>query len=167
MRQLTVDVRSCCYRILLLGLFLPEGQSLRAEEVDFSRDIRPILSDNCFFCHGPDEKKRAADLRLDTREGAASVLKPGTNGETELVRRICSTDPDEMMPPPKANRKLTPEQIALIKKWSQTGAAWGEHWAFRKPVRPVITAGETRQPIGVTGNHLYKVLRITRHGKSP
>src|SRR5262245_11961839 len=82
-------------------------------KVDYGRDILPILSDNCYQCHGPDEKARKAKLRLDKKEGAfrvmddVTVIKPGDSKNSELVRRITNPDPDEMMPPPKSNRKLT------------------------------------------------------------
>src|SRR5947209_17707795 len=89
------------------------------ERVNFSRDILPILSDNCYHCHGPDEEKRKAKLRFDTREGAfrlkegKAVIVPGHGDQSELIRRVTATDPDEVMPPPKSNRKLTPKQIDL------------------------------------------------------
>ena len=104
--------------------------------VDFARDVLPILSDNCFHCHGPDEKARKAKLRLDTKEGAfrvrdgEAVIVPGKSAESELVRRITADDPDEVMPPPKSNRKLTPQQIETLKRWVDQGAKWGQHWAF-------------------------------------
>src|SRR5881394_1649978 len=94
-----------------------------AGTVNFTRDIRPILSDNCYQCHGPDEKARKAKLRLDTREGAfrikgdKAVILPGKSAESELIRRVTNTDPEEVMPPPKSNRKLTPAQIDLLKRW--------------------------------------------------
>ncbi len=114
------------------------------EGVNFSRDVQPILAENCYFCHGPDAKKRKADLRLDTREGAYRtdsgdpVIKPGDSAASELIRRITSTNPKEQMPPPKSNRKLTPEQVALLKRWIDAGAPWGEHWAFAKLERPAL-----------------------------
>src|ERR1043165_9087424 len=88
--------------------------------INYSRDILPILSDNCYHCHGPDEKARKAKLRLDLKEGAfrvkdnVAVIVPGDSRKSELVRRITSTDPDEVMPPPKSNRKLTARQIELL-----------------------------------------------------
>src|SRR5712691_8006616 len=109
--------------------------------VDFTRDIRPILSDNCYQCHGPDEKARKAKLRLDTREGAfrvkddKTIVIPGKSAESELIRRVTNTDPDEVMPPPKSNRKLTPAQIDLLKRWVDQGAKWDLHWALVPPVR--------------------------------
>src|SRR3954449_740612 len=98
--------------------------------IDFSRDIQPILSDNCYQCHGPDAKQRKAKLRLDTKEGAfrvkddVAVIVPGKPGDSELVRRITSKDPDEVMPSPKSNRKLTPQQIDLLKAHEHDVHRW-------------------------------------------
>ncbi len=111
--------------------------------VDFGRDILPILSDNCFHCHGPDEKARKAKLRLDTREGALRlkdpVVIPGKSAQSELVKRITTTDADDQMPPPDSKRKLTPAQIALLKRWVDEGVVWGKHWAFAPLKRPAVT----------------------------
>ena len=88
--------------------------------VDFSRDIRPILSDNCFHCHGPDAEHREADLRLDVREGALvdlggyAAIVPGDSGKSELLSRLLSEDPDELMPPPDSDKELTKEQIEAL-----------------------------------------------------
>jgi hypothetical protein len=106
------------------------------EPVDFTRDVLPILSDNCFFCHGPDEKARKAKLRFDTKEGAfrvrdgEAVIIPGKSRESELVRRITAEDDDEKMPPPKSARKLTAKQIDTLKRWIDQGAKWGQPWAL-------------------------------------
>src|SRR5262249_42923350 len=107
----------------------------------FNRDIRPILSDNCFTCHGPDAAQRKADLRLDLEQsakGEAGPIVPGKPDESELYRRITSTDPDERMPPADSGKKLTPEQIERLGRWIVQGAAWERHWAFIPPVRPPI-----------------------------
>jgi hypothetical protein len=110
-----------------------------ASTVDFSRDILPILSDKCYQCHGPDENKRKAKLRLDVKESAfrvkdgVAVIRAGNSAQSEVYRRISSTDPDEVMPPPKSNRQLTPAQIVLLQRWIDEGARWGGHWAFEKP----------------------------------
>src|SRR6476646_8916056 len=113
--------------------------------VDFSRDVLPILSDNCFFCHGPDEKARKAQLRFDTKEGACrvrdgeAVIVPGKSGSSELIRRLTAEDSDERMPPPKSNRHLTAKQIDTLKRWIDQGAKWGQPWAFtplEKPAGP-------------------------------
>ena len=104
--------------------------------VDFNHHIKPLLSDRCFVCHGPDEKARKGKLRLDTQEGAFKaltdgkfILKPGDAANSELVHRITSSDPDEVMPPPKANLALSADEIALLKKWVTQGAEWKKHWA--------------------------------------
>ncbi|MGI9241829.1 MAG: DUF1553 domain-containing protein [Verrucomicrobiales bacterium] len=106
-------------------------------EVDFGKQIRPILSDRCYFCHGPDADDRKADLRLDTEEGARSalgggmsVIAPGDLEHSEVFQRITSDDPDEKMPPPKSNLSLTPEEIALIAQWIEEGAKYEKHWSF-------------------------------------
>lgn len=112
--------------------------------VDFSRDILPILSDKCYHCHGPDEEARKADLRFDTKEGAfrvqegAAVILPGKSAESELILRITSQDPEEVMPPKSANRNLSPQQTDLLKRWIDQGAKWGTLWSFQPPKRPAM-----------------------------
>ncbi len=113
---------------------------LLSAPLQFNRDVRPILSDACFTCHGPDKAKRKADLRLDTREGAKSSVVPGKPDESELVQRLTSADPHKLMPPPKAVRRVSKEEIAVIRRWISEGAKWEPHWAFVPPVkaRPAI-----------------------------
>ena len=114
------------------------------ETIDFARDVRPILSAACFKCHGPDEKERKADLRLDTREGALgsaggpAPFVAGKPAESEALRRITSADPDERMPPADSGKSLTEAQISLVKTWVEQGARWSSHWAFSPPVRPTL-----------------------------
>ena len=114
----------------------------------FNRDIRPILSENCFACHGPDAKHREAGLRLDVQEDALSHLEsderaivPGDAKSSEVWRRITSSDPGEIMPPAKTHRTLTAEQKEAIRAWIDAGAKYEEHWAFIPPVRPKIPPG--------------------------
>ncbi len=121
--------------------------SALAEPIDFSKQIRPILSENCFFCHGPDDKKREADLRLDdeaaakkNNDGVIAVV-PGDPEKSALIQRIVSTDPDEVMPPPKQHKTISPVQVALLKDWIKQGAKWGKHWSYEKVVRPAVPAG--------------------------
>jgi hypothetical protein len=109
--------------------------------VDFSREVRPILSDNCFACHGPDEQTRKARLRFDTKEGAfakVGVIVAGHAAESRLYKRIATTDPNTVMPPLASGHKLTPPQIETIKRWIEEGANWTEHWAFVTPKRPEL-----------------------------
>ncbi len=100
-------------------------------EVDFARDVRPILSENCFHCHGPDAKARKADLRLDEEAGAREAIASG-----ELFHRVSTGDRDEIMPPPKSKLNLSEAQIATIGRWIEEGAKWGRHWAFQPVSRP-------------------------------
>src|SRR5438067_7522528 len=112
------------------------------EPVDFSSQIRPVISSKCFSCHGPDESARKAKLRLDLRDEAIKgrkgvrAIAPGDLDKSELVRRITTTDPDDIMPPPKSGRTLSAAEIDLIKRWIQQGALYTPHWAFVKPQRP-------------------------------
>ena len=115
----------------------------RAETVDFNRDVRPILSSQCFQCHGPDEKARKAKLRLDIREDAikAGAIVPGKPAESELLTRICSTDPETRMPPPASKKPpLSVAQIATMKQWIVEGATYSDHWSFGKLTRPAVPA---------------------------
>src|SRR5262249_53311345 len=108
--------------------------------------IRPILSNNCFKCHGPDEKERKGGLRLDLREES---LKPATSGdiaivpgkpaESALVARITATAADEVMPPPNSNKKLTSQEIGLLTQWIGQGAGYKLHWSYFKPRRPALS----------------------------
>lgn len=105
-----------------------------APGVDFDAEIKPILSDRCFFCHGPDANNRQAELRLDREEDAKNyAIIPGKPDESEVYRRIMSEDPAERMPPPKSKLALTQQEKALIKRWIEQGAPWQEHWAFTPP----------------------------------
>src|SRR5438552_2608112 len=107
--------------------------------VRFSRDVLPILANNCFQCHGPDEKARKAKLRLDTKDGAfrlrdgVAVIVPGKSADSELYQRIISHDETEVMPPPGSKKKLTAQQKEILKRWIDQGARWGQHWSFEPP----------------------------------
>jgi hypothetical protein len=116
--------------------------TLRADDVDFNRDIRPILSENCFFCHGQDSTKRKANLRLDDRAAAikAGAITPKDVAGSDLLKRIHTSDPAELMPPAKSNRRLTAEQKKLLEQWVRQGAPYAEHWAFVAPKRPPVPA---------------------------
>ena len=114
--------------------------------VQFNRDVRSILSDACFACHGPDNGKRKADLRLDTEAGLnsareAGVLPAKSGAASELIERITSDDPNVQMPPPGSGRKLTHKQIDVLKRWVKQGAPWQKHWAYIVPKRPSVPEG--------------------------
>ncbi|MBL9184364.1 MAG: DUF1553 domain-containing protein [Verrucomicrobiaceae bacterium] len=113
-------------------------------QIEFNRDVRPILSDNCFYCHGPDKNHREADLRLDLRDEAitAKAIVPGKTSESELIARIVTDDEDDLMPPPDSHKKLTERQKAILKKWIEQGAAYQQHWAYEKPIKAAIPAGK-------------------------
>jgi len=132
-----------------VGLALPAAAADRTA-VDFTRDIRPILSNHCFKCHGPDAKTREAELRLDTKAGAFAdrdgkkVIVPGKPDASELVRRITAKDADVRMPPKTEKLQLNEQQIDLLKRWIEQGAKWEAHWAFQAPKRPTVPLSSVR-----------------------
>ena len=111
-------------------------------KLEYNRDIRPILAENCFACHGPDSAARKADLRLDRRDDAvkSGAITPGKIAESALIDRVCSDDPDAVMPPPKSLKKLTAAQKETLKQWIASGAEYQQHWSFLPPVRPAVPA---------------------------
>ncbi len=156
----------------LLATAAGAGTAAAADTVDFHRDIRPILSNACFQCHGPDEKNRKADLRLDTKSGTFEdrgdyfIIVPGKPEKSRLIQRITAPDPKKRMPPAKSGKKLSPQQIDLILRWVQQGAKWSEHWAFVPPVRPALPAVKNsrwlRTPIDA-----FILARLEREGLRP
>ena len=135
---------------LLLPATLPAAEAL-PRVVEFNRDIRPILSESCYSCHGPDKNARKAKLRLDTEAGAFGELDgirpvvPKKPGESEMIRRITTNDPDDQMPPPDSRKKLTPQQIALLKLWIQQGAKWEGHWSYLPPQRAPLPSVKNKK----------------------
>ena len=144
-------VNASLFAMTLAASLLCRPEQIRAQDADsantslpdvveFNRDIRPILSDNCFFCHGPDKNKREADLRLDTvdglhgTDGHVGALVPGKPEESELFKRLISTDEEIKMPPAKSGKSLTERDIQLLKKWIEQGGQFEGHWAFL-PIR--------------------------------
>ena len=148
------------------------GAASSVSLVDFSRDIQPILSDNCYHCHGPDAKGRKAKLRLDTKEGAFRVLDgktvilAGKSAQSELVRRITTRDADEVMPPPDSNRKLTARQVELLKRWVDQGAKWGQNWALVTPQRPELPKVKNKSWPRNAIDH-FILARLEREGLKP
>lgn len=133
---------------LVLGACLL-APALRAADapLNFNRDVRPLLSDRCFACHGPDEEDRQAGLRLDTRETAiapldsgAAAIVPHDAGSSELVTRITSSDADTMMPPPEVGKPLTAAEAVVLRRWIEEGAEYEIHWAFQRIERPEVPA---------------------------
>jgi Protein of unknown function (DUF1549)/Protein of unknown function (DUF1553)/Planctomycete cytochrome C len=145
--------------LIIAGCVLTSASLLGAAErsLSFNRDVRPILADNCFSCHGPDSGARKAKLRLDQREAALAggksgepTIVPGVPNKSELVRRIFTADEEDAMPPVKAGKKLSSAQKATLRRWIAEGARWEGHWAFQKPTLPVVprtSDNEVRNPI--------------------
>ena len=141
-------------RLLMLSLCLFVGLShsgvcnAQSTAIRFDRDIRPLLSDRCFACHGPDQEHREADLRLDQQEAAFAeresgpAIVSGRADESQVWQRITSTDPDLQMPPPETGKPLDESEKLLLRDWIQQGAEWTEHWSFTAPVRPQVPPAE-------------------------
>ncbi len=143
-------------RFIWLIVLLTVSSFTHAEDVNFNRDIKPILSQNCFQCHGPDDDTRAATLRLDDAESAKNPAESGATAiiasdpeHSELLARITSADPDLQMPPPETKKHLTAEQIDLLRRWIAEGARYQGHWAFEKPMRS--------EPPLVNGDHARRI----------
>ena len=135
-------------------LLLPPSLAFAAPKtVAFNRDVRPILSSNCFHCHGPDEKKREGGLRLDLQEAAFKggksglAFEPGKPDDSDLLLRVQSHDKDDVMPPPKSGKPLTPAQVETLRRWIAEGAEYEGHWSFTKPVRAKLPANGAAHPI--------------------
>src|SRR5262245_33679329 len=151
--------------VLTLGTLLALAPA--ADKVDYNFHVRPILSDRCFACHGPDPRTRKAKLRLDTPEGARRVIVPGKPAESELVGRITARDPGHRMPPARSKLSLTKEEIALLKRWIAQGAEYKPHWAFlplprRVPVPAVSNPSWPRTPLDD-----FVLARLDREGLKP
>ncbi len=142
----SVKLIGYCSAVLTVLTFFSCKEKVRTsaaiDSVDYNLHIRPILSDRCFKCHGPDANARKANLRLDSYEGAIAALKdepsahaivPGDPASSEVYLRISSADTSEVMPPVKSNLKLNEHEIELIKKWISQGAVYKPHWAFIPP----------------------------------
>ena len=136
-----------CTAAVLLTVFgvAPRASAEASSRVEFNRDVRPVLAEYCFHCHGPDPGTRKANLRLDTEAGffakAESGESPIVKGNPEgspLYKRLVTRDKDELMPPPKSHKELKPAQIALLKSWIEQGAPWQAHWSLIPPVRPTV-----------------------------
>ena len=157
-----------CVSSLKLGL----GENRDPQPVEFDRDIRPILSQNCFTCHGPDERQRQVNLRLDTRDGIFAdrggyqVVVPENPEDSRLMQRVAAENPAQRMPPPGSGKELNPDQIRLLRTWIKEGAKWRQHWAFTPPHRPemppVQASHRVRNPIDT-----FIFERLEREGLEP
>jgi hypothetical protein len=140
------------------------------EALDFNEQVRPILSENCFHCHGPDAAAREADLRLDVRDSAIEgAIVPGDADESELIRRITSSDHSDRMPPADSARSLSPEQIALLTRWVEQGAEYQSHWSFIPPTKPNLPAFEDLPGPGWCRNEIdhFVLARLQQEGRQP
>ena len=136
---------SRCSTLLVLAVIAIGADSSAAVPLRYNRDIRPLLSDSCFHCHGPDARQRKGGLRLDIRDDAlkpaksgAVAIVPGKPEASELLARINQTDPDELMPPAEAHKILTAKQKELLRQWIAEGANYEAHWAYTPVVRPAV-----------------------------
>jgi hypothetical protein len=144
-------------------LAFASSAALPAEKaVQFDRDVRPILADHCFACHGPDASRRKADLRLDLRDAAidSGAIVPNNPGDSTLVERILSTDADERMPPAETNKPLTDKQKDMLRRWVAEGAAYQQHWSYVPPQKSAI-------PTGTSGVDYLVQQRLTSIGLRP
>ena len=151
--------------LLAAALAVSSGGDARAEQIDFNRDVRPILSENCFACHGFDEATREAGLRLDLREeaiadlGGHAALVPGDAAASEAWKRISSSDPGDLMPPPDSHLSLDDAQKDILKRWIEQGAEYTDHWAFVAPVKPAVPGVEGHDDISPVDAFLLARLR--------
>ncbi len=145
-RDMACTHSSLHYLLAVGAVLLGSIDSFSAEDIQFNRDIRPILADRCFQCHGPDQARRKANLRLDDERSVFAdrkghqVIKPGDPRNSELYRRISAGDVTERMPPAKSGPPLTAREIEVIRRWIELGAPWQRHWAFLVPERPALPA---------------------------
>ena len=175
-------MRNCVARLRLLAIlaalsaFVSPAHWANAEppgdKIDFGRQIRPILSDTCYTCHGPDEATRDSELRFDTREAAfiqlddGPAIVPGDAEASILYQRIASHDDDMRMPPVDSGRQLKPEQIELIKRWIDQGANWQEHWSYVPPARPAFPKVD-KAAWSRTGIDPFILARLERESLAP
>ena len=155
--------------VLVLNGYAQQPPSVsQAEKVDYNWQIRPVLSDNCYRCHGPDAKSRQAGLRLDQQESAyEQAIVPGKPQESEMIRRISSKDPAYRMPPPAASAKpLTDAEVATLTEWVKQGAEYKPHWAFITPVKAALPQTSLNQRV-VNAIDRFIFARLEKEGLKP
>ncbi len=160
---------------LLLGCVLANNfvfakpSDTRPDTVQFNRDVRPLLSDRCFACHGPDKSARKGKLRLDLREEAIKkAIVPGDVANSPLIKHITSKDPEEVMPPPNSGKQsLSASEIEVLKRWVTQGAPWESHWAFIKPDRPGVPKVSTRKSRVINPIDAFILARLEKEELKP
>ncbi len=156
----------------IVWLFVACGFASAADKVDFQREVRPILSDMCFHCHGPDRETRMAGLRLDMKEAAFATRKagtpivPGKPAESLILKRILHEKPALRMPPASAHKSVSPEQVAVLQRWIEQGAEWQEHWSFTPP-RKVTPPEISFAPWAQTAIDRFLFTRLEKEGLKP
>jgi len=167
---------SICRLLLVVGLYVGAVANVVAvDSADFARDVQPILANNCFACHGPDEAQRKGGLQLHAFDYATarlpsgnSAIMPGRSNQSELIRRVTANEDGVRMPPPETGKRLTPEQIETLRRWIDSGAEYAEHWAFRPITRPELPqlddadADWVRTPVDV-----FVMAELRKRGLSP
>jgi hypothetical protein len=148
-------------------------RSTHSRSIDFNRDVRPILAENCFACHGPDKNKRKAGLRLDLRDDATAKLEsgeravvPGNVEKSHLLKLVSATDDDDRMPPAKTGKRLTKEQIDLLRDWIAQGAEFKQHWAYLPPERPALPSVKNKRWPRNEIDH-FILARLEKEGLKP
>jgi mono/diheme cytochrome c family protein len=166
------------HAVVIFAALLAPLAAVRGEDpplpaqIEFNRDIRPILADTCFHCHGPDKAKRKAGLRLDLEASAKARLDdyfaivPGDPAKSELIRRVTASDADDRMPPADSGRQLSPRQIELLRRWIEQGAKWQAHWSFIAPMRPALPGvTDSKWPRNAVDHFI--LARLDREGLQP
>ena len=162
--------RLCTFALLWLSAWEAAASS---KPIEFNRDVRPVLTENCFACHGPDKNQRKAKLRLDLREIALErgAIVPGKPEESKILQHIFSSDPEEIMPPPKSRKVLSAAQKELLRQWIAAGAEYEPHWAYIQLRRPLVpqpgTAGWARNPIDAFILHILETKGIHPSPEAP
>ncbi|HEX8912200.1 MAG TPA: DUF1549 domain-containing protein, partial [Humisphaera sp.] len=155
---------------LVLVALLAAAPAARAEgKLVYNRDVRPILSDNCFACHGNDKNHVKGKLKLNDRESATArkAIVPGKPDESEMIARILSKDAEEVMPPPESHKTLKPAQIEILKRWVAEGAEYQPHWAYITPARPAVPAVKDDGKWARTPVDRFVLAELERRGFKP
>ena len=166
-------IRAVWIWLLMASLLIVRRSEAAGAPVDFNRQIRPILAEHCYQCHGPDEAKRKAGLRLDQPEGAAQRLKsgvravvPGRAAESRLLEVITSADPDEHMPPASTGKQLSADQVSVLRRWIEEGATWRGHWAYQ-PIADPEPPAVKQAGWGRNGIDAFVLARLESEGLAP